>query len=486
MRTFLKIAFCAICVWLPEGAAQTRDVFPIPGAGFGPMSPAVGDIDNDPLNGLETVISTSDGTVQALSSTGVLLWSAQTPNTTCAETPSGDKIHSSPVIGDLFGNGEKYVVVGYGGFRGKPCDGGVIAYRGATGAVAWTFSIKAWAKKERFFAFRHAVWGTPTLADVDRDGTLEVGFGSFDRNVYLLNSNGSVRWYYNAADTVFPSPAFADVAGDRGLEMIMGTDISGNSRIRPPTQDGGFVYAFKASGSGSNGRKFGFRSPEIQLWRRAFNQVIQASPVIADILPASRGLEVVTGTGCFFPQGGGDRRGKWYKLLSASTGKVLATLPITACAPSGAAVGDIDGDGMQEVVVSVSGASSAGGDGTSRLIAWRPATNSVLWSVQPKLGTRTDSLGGHYRRVPVIADIIGDGANEVLVNYSSGGVIFSGQSGEQLTCDSSPCTKPLLRASNYLQGSPVVADTNGDGVNEIIVAGQIGRQNALVRWNNPL
>jgi hypothetical protein len=321
---------------------------------------------------------------------------------------------------------------------------------------------------------------------VDRDGKLEIGFGSFDRNVYLLNPNGSVRWYYNAADTVFPSPVFANVAGDRNLEMIMGTDISGNSLLRPPTKDGGFVYAFKASVDVENGKKFLFRSPEIQLWRRAFNQVIQASPVVADILPDQEGLEVVVGSGCFFPQGGEDRRGKWYRILSASTGRVLKTLAVSACTPTGAAVGDIDNDGVQEVVVSVSGASSAGGDGVSRLIAWRPATNQVLWSIQPRLGTRTDSLGGHYRRVPVIADLNGDGAKEVLVNYQAGVVIVAGQSGEQLTCDSSPCTKPMLRTDGTLQGSPVVADTNSDGILEIIIPGRRNRQNALIRWNNPL
>lgn len=462
------------------------EVFPIPGAGFGPMRPVVADLDADPTNGKETVVTTSDGTIQVVMKSGAVLWAARTPNVDCSATPSNDKMHSSAVVGDLFGTGELFVVAGYGGFRGKPCDGGVVAYRGKTGEQAWAFSIKGFSKRERFFAFRHAVYGTPSLADVDRDGRLEIGFGSFDRNVYLLNADGSVRWYYNAADTVFTSPAFANVAGSESLEMIVGTDISKNTKLRPPTPNGGYIYALKAGLSVRPGTKFSFRSSELQQWRTQVNQVIQSSPVVADLLPNSPGLEVVVGSGCFFPQGGGDRRGKWYKVLSASTGRVLKTLDVTACTPTTAAVGDINSDGVLEVVVPVSGASTAGGDGTSRLIAWQPATDTVLWSIQPRLGTRTDSMAGFYNRTPVIADINRDGAQEVLINYHTGVVIVAGATGEQLTCDSSPCSKPLLRTSSILQGSPIVADVDGNGTNEILVGGRYDGENALLRWQNPL
>ncbi len=466
--------------------AVEPDVFPIPGSGFGPMRPVVAELDGDVTNGRETVITTSDGTVQVVGSAGAIVWSARTPNSSCEATPTSDKMHSSAVVGDLYGTGELYVVAGYGGFRGKPCDGGVIAYRAKTGEIAWVFSIRDFAKRERFFAFRHAVYGTPTLADVDRDGKLEIGFGSFDRNVYLLNSNGSVRWYYNAADTVFTSPAFSDVAGNQDLEMIVGTDISQNTRLRPPTPNGGYVYALKAAVDAKAGTKFSFRSSQLQQWRAQFNQVMQSSPVVADLLPGNPGLEVVVGSGCFFPQGRGDRRGKWFKVLSASNGKVLKTLTVAACTPSAAAVGDVNSDGVQEVLVPVSGSSTAGGDGVSRIIAWQPAGDRVLWSVQPRLGTRTDSMAGFYNRTPVIADVNGDGSVEVLVNYATGVVIFSGATGEQLTCDSNPCNKPLLRTGQTLQGSPAVADTNGDGVKEVLVAGRYDGRDALIRWSNPL
>ncbi len=467
-------------------AAENPAAFPVPTFGLGATRPIVADINGNRNDGQEIAVTTTDGHVHVFSSNGALLWSAATPNAGCAAAPLTDKLYTSPAVGDLFGNGTPHIVIGYGGFRGKPCDGGVAAYNGANGQRVWTFSIKDWSKRKAFFAFRNSVYATPTLADVDRNGRLEVGFGGFDRNVYLLNSNGSVRWYYNAADTVFSSPAFANVRGDSDLEMIIGTDISKNARLKPPTRNGGYLYALRAGVSVAPGTAFGFRSGTIQEWRTSFNQTIQTSPIIADIIPDSPGLEVATGAGCFFPQGRGDRKGKWYKVLSASSGRVLRTLRVSACTPTSPAVGDINGDGLPEVVAAVSGSTTTGGDGTSHLIAWTPATNSVLWDIRPHLGTRTDVRGGELHRVPVLADLTGDGVPEVLINYHRGVVIVSGATGAQLTCDSAHCTKPLLQTDAILQGSPAVADTNGDGKLEIIVLGRLHQQNSVIRWDNPL
>jgi len=109
-----------LALGVAQGYAATPDVFPIPGAGFGPMRPVVADLDGDPANGKESVVTTSDGTVQVVvqvvTSSGAPLWAARTPNVDCAATPLNDKMHSSAVVGDLFGNGELYVVAGYGGY----------------------------------------------------------------------------------------------------------------------------------------------------------------------------------------------------------------------------------------------------------------------------------------------------------------------------------------------------------------------------------
>lgn len=462
--------------------AQVLSATVVPGTAGGQSSVASGELDGNPENGPETVIATVSGTVSAVRTDGTIIWSVNTPNASCPFSPKNDKVFSSPVIGDLFGNGVPHVVLGYGGFKGKPCDGGVIALRGDTGATAWNFSIQKWAKRRGFDAFRNSVYGTPAIADVDGDGKLEIGFGAFDRNVYLLNSNGSVRWYYNAADTVFSTPAFANVDSSSSLEMLIGTDISKNTKISPPTNNGGFLYAFRTSKPAKGGLRFLFRDIKLQLWRTEFDQVVQSSPVVGELIADNEGDEVVIGTGCFFPQGGSDRFGKYFRVISAKTGKVLRTLPVTACAPSTPAIGDVDGDGSMEVVVTVSGAGSTGGDGKSHVIAWKPDVDSVIWDIEPRLAGRRDTFGGHFNRTPVIADVTGDGRAEVVTSYLSGVVILDGSTGEHLTCNEQPCVKPLLSSDGPVNGTPRVIDTNLDGRAEILVAGRKGREPALLKW----
>lgn len=459
-----------------------RSTFTVPGNPGGQSSVAVAELDGDVSNGLEVVMVTVGGTVTALRADGSILWSKETPNKTCPFSSANDKVFSSPVIGTLFGGSQPYVVLGYGGFAGKACDGGVLAIQGDTGATAWVFSIKKWAKRRGYDAFRNSVYGTPTLSDVDGDGRLEVGFGSFDRNVYLLNYNGTVRWYYNAADTVFSTPAFANIDGVGGQEMLIGTDISQNKRISPPTPNGGFLYAFRTSKPQKSGFRYLFRDVKLQMWRTEFDQVVQSSPVIGELVSENPGEEVVIGTGCFFPQGGSDRRGKYFRVLSAATGKILRTLQVTACAPSTPALGDLDGDGKLEVVVTVSGDASTGGDGRSHVVAWNPQVDSVIWDIEPNLQGRTDRYGGHFNRNPVIADITGDGRPEVLTSYATGIVVLDGRSGEHLTCTEKPCLKPLLVTEGNITGTPRVVDVNQDGRPEVLVAGREGQNAALIRW----
>ncbi len=465
-------------------AAFAQQSLPLPARSPGSSSALIADIDGDPSNGQELAIGTRDGRVHVLRADGSLLWSRDLPNRSCALTNDKDKLYSSPAVGNLFGGSTPYVVIGYGGYKGQGCDGGVAAFRGADGSPAWTFSIRSFSRRERFFAFRHAVVSTPALADTDGDGRLEVGFGALDRSIYLLNSDGKVRWYTQAADTVFSSAAFFDVDGDGSKEMIIGTDISQNLRLKPPTPNGGYLYALRSAPlATSRTRFFPFRDPRLAVWRTEFDQVIQSSPVVAELLPDNPGQEIVVGSGCFFPQGTGERRGRWFKIVAATSGRVLKTIPTSECSPSSAAVADLDNDGLNEVVISTNAPSSGA---PSHLLAWKPTTDTALWDLPLQVAGRSDRYGAQFNRSPIIADLDGNGSLEVAVAHAVGIVVVAGADGRPLSCTTSRCQEVLLRIPVTAEGTPAFGDSNGDGIPELYLGGTFRGSGALFRWSSEL
>lgn len=459
----------ALAGWTHPSNGRERDGIILSGRDVIYSAPVIAEIDGNTANGREVAAAGADGIVYVYRADGSLLWSASTPITSCTGTTSRNKLLSSPAVGSLRGDGVINVVVGFGGIT-KNCDGGVIAFNGASGAKVWTFSTSAFARREGFSAFLHSVISTPALADTDGDGTLEVGFGSFDRNVYLLNSNGRVRWYYNAADTVWSSATFANVDSDPALEMIIGTDITANSRLNPPTYNGGYVYAFDTQRRLR--KKLGFRQAGAYKWQRYLDQVIFSAPVVADVIPDSPGEEIIVGSGCFFPERSALKSGRWVKVLRPSDGKVLRTLEAPACLASSPAVADLDGDGALDVVATVNGSTSVGGDGSGRLVAWDPASGAQRWSTVVQHGGRSDPFLGHLTH-PIAADLDGNGSIEVIVPALNSVGIFAATDGTPLTCQESSCGSDELdlTVARPLRGALAVGDVNQDGILDLIAAG---------------
>jgi hypothetical protein len=447
-------------------------------------SPAVAEIDGNSGDGAEIAVAGADGVLYAFHSDGSLIWSATIPTSTCLNPAAKNSVYSSPAVGVLRPHEIPTVVIGYGGLGGGVCDGGVAAFRGSDGALLWNFDLVKFAKKRHFAERFHSVFSTPALADVDGDGKLEIGFGSFDRNIYLLNSDGSVRWYYQAADTVWSSPTFYDVNGDGKKEMIIGTDISGNSKIRPAIKNGGFLYALYTKPH--KGLLINFRSKGSYAWQDSFEQVIQSSPVVADVLASNPGPEIIVATGCFFPQGNNNKAGKWIKIIRPRDGKVLQTLPTSGCSSSSVAVADIDHDGIFEIFALTNGSTSIGGDGASRLSAWKAENTTPLWSIIPRDRGGNDSMGGNFQS-PAIGDLNGDGALEVVISNGSNVGIYAANDGSPITCQERSCDNGLaLGTGGQLKSTPAIADLNGDSFPEIIVGGRSRSSNngALFIWGD--
>lgn len=439
------------------------------GASISYGSPSIAEIDGNPKDGKEVVVIGKDMKVHARRSDGSALWSYAIHDPSC---PSSPPVFSSPAVGELYGNGIPYVVVGYGGLttRNEGCDGGVVAIRGTDGRLAWRFSTKAFDRKVHIFSRHFGVLSTPALADVDGDGRMEIGFGALDRNVYLLDARGRVRWYYLAADTVFSSPAFANIDADPKLEMIIGTDMSFSTALRPPTPAGGFLYAMKTNKR--RVKRINFRDPSAYVWKAVFDQVLQSSPVVADVIPENPGPEIVTGSGCFFPQNSRDKRGKWVKIVDGATGKLIRTLNSPNCFNSSPAVGDLDEDGRLEIVATVNGASRFGGDGRGRLVAWKASSPEPMWAIIPRSNGGGDPNLGTIMS-PVIADLDGNGSLEVIVSAGGGVAIVNGRDGSPLTCTKSRCTDISLMLYTYasLKGTPAVGDVNNDGILDLFIGG---------------
>ncbi|MHA1636782.1 MAG: outer membrane protein assembly factor BamB family protein, partial [Candidatus Thorarchaeota archaeon] len=100
---------------------------------------------------------------------------------------TGDIVESSAAIADIDGDGQQEVVIG-------SSDNFVYAFDGVDGNVLWSYPT------------RSDITSSPTIADLDNDGSIEVIVSSEDGNVYALNGeDGSTYWT--------PSSVFEEIEG---------------------------------------------------------------------------------------------------------------------------------------------------------------------------------------------------------------------------------------------------------------------------------
>ena len=478
--------------WSPQTAQKHG--LAVSGSVFLRGSPTIAEIDGDTSNGKEVAIIGDDARLYVLNARGTLIWSADLPTGQCAPVAGDARGNSAPAVGAIYGDGVPYVVASFGTIQPSSCDGGVTAYRGSSGARAWVFSLRNWQAQQGYPAEGlYGVVSSPGLADTDGDGDMEIGFGGLDRNVYLLNADGSARWYYHAADTIWSSPAFANVAGSEELEMVIGTDMSDNGAIG--AQSGGYLYAFDTAARPSPRVEFCMPAfphtcvNSVFLWRMHFEQTIFSSPVVADVLSSNPGEEIVIGNGCYFPIGDSNKTGRWIKILRASDGAVLRTLSTPACIQSSVAVGDIDDDGALEIAATVSGASAIGGPGRSQLMVYEPESGGLKWSVSPgdPNDGKNDAYGGDLMS-PFIADMDGNGSLEVLVANSWSVHIYNGRTGAALSCQGPPCgALTSLFTLRPIKSTPAVGDINNDGVLDVVIGSghfQSTPNGVMYAWTN--
>lgn len=462
-------------------------------------SPVVGDLDGNPANGLEIVVGDRNGKLFALRNNGDVLWTAQV--TTCSIKNDESVLNGAPTLFDLRPDSPGLeVIVGYGKVHIDPtCPGGVVAYS-ATGQLLWRYSIPV-----NPISGTSSVFATPSVTDVDGNGDIIIAFGATDLFLHVLNKDGTLRWKYFAMDTIWSSPAFADVDGDGRKDIIVGTDFTPGRVCNPnsitpfPETNSyiesakGFLYAFPADAhlrfkadpiycAHDGGKVIGFGKGFI--WSvRFLDQSIYSSPAIADLDNDGR-LEIVVGSGCFY--GGDPKPGKWVKIFDLETGREEMTLNAPECVASSPAVGDLDGDGYLDIVATVaSGGSSNPPVATplegGQIVAWRYNDPNPFWSVPAYSATQEGADMSEAFNNPLIADIDGNGSHEVIVVVQNSVMVYSGREGLPLTPVCPPggpiannCRVMGTKAMFMwmpIRNTPAIADIDNDGKLEIVAAG---------------
>ncbi len=395
-------------------------------------------------------------------------------------------INSTPTTADLNGDAHPDVLVGMGGFPepSQPWHGGVIALNGLTGQELWTFDTQDWLYHAPD-GWLDGVFSTPAVGDINNDGQLEIAFGAWDQCIYLLNRFGQPLWgnlpgllpgqircgghgFYNE-DTIWSSPALADVTGDGRLEIIIGADVSPGNVYGDP--GGGYLYILDADGN--------------TLAREWMDQVIFSSPAVADLDKDGR-YEFVVGTGTYWSNTGYYVSAFDYdtvpsdptqrlvlKWRRTTSGRVFAS----------PAVADLNRDGWPDVVTT-SFVGENGSDG-SEVYAWRGSDGSLLFDPRRTCNFMGQSHG--TASSPTVADTDGDGWPEILFSHAweiailnHDGTYYTDYSNPQWPGGPShpgciridqPTTELSYYAEYSLYASPAIGDLDGNGDAEVVIGG---------------
>jgi hypothetical protein len=241
------------------------------------------------------------------------------------------------------------------------------------------------------------------VADINGDGIPDIVAPSYDSSVYAWSSNGPLLWRHYLEDTLWSSPVVADIDNDGVPEIVLGGDIWAGNPFGVP--EGGLVWVLRRDGSTYPG--YPRSTPQQTVW---------SSPAVGDI-DGDGNPDIVVGTGTNWA----DPRGRRVDAFRARDGVNLAGWPV---AVDGRVLGsptlsDMDGDGKLEVTFASDG-------------GWVYAYNSAgirLWR-GCNAGLPDTCRPGYFANGgTVVADVDGDGRQEVISSLDKDVRVFDGLTG---------------------------------------------------------
>lgn len=385
----------------------------------------------------------------------------------------------------------------------------------ATLTIKWNFPMMG------RYSDRMIYGSSPALADLgpdvnsvggERTDFIEIIVGSDEvRSPYssehgawrCIDALGNLEWYLlTLTDEARSSPAIDDFWGNNGL----GDNLKD---IAAGTTSGWSVEAF--SHTGNFFWRFGtMTGPGNFLWH--------SSPAIADVFPATQGKEIIIGNSnsscqavyclegditdyvdnAYIGYSGTEHPGCWSDPvgIDGTDWDLLWFYNTNGPIVSTPAVGDIDNDGVQEIII---------GTGYEETPYWTPSGllgyDGKILCLNGSDGTREWEIqtgGGFYSQVPAsaaLSDVDGDGDSEIFIGACDS--LFYCIDGDE----NSSGTIEFWELATVSLGGPIyssaaIGDVDADGIKEIIVGGGDGKiyclrynpagDNVVIEWQTQI
>jgi len=337
-------------------------------------------------------------------------------------------------------------------------------------------------------------FASPVLADFEHNGTLDVVLAAFDGNVYVFRSDGTlrpgfpVRVHSSSAaryDRIVGTPAVADFDKDQIPDILVGT-----SETLGAYQSTGYFVVIDGRGTQAPGGPY-LRDWPVQLpsdpGSPVFGLGTSSSPVAVDLGADQKIDALLQANGqppLVVPADPGAQSGARppASQLPALTGGRSGFAPLgdfgalSTAAPdtmlpylSHPSVGDLDQDGIPDVVMSGGGSGSLPADlggATPRpfqqlLAMWSGRTGQMT------PGSPVVLEDGSFMTGQAIADLTGDGYPEVVAG--TGGYFVHAVD----ACGREAPGWPKL-TGGWVMGTPAVGDVTGDHRLEVVVTTREG------------
>ncbi|MBN2391084.1 MAG: VCBS repeat-containing protein [Anaerolineae bacterium] len=390
----------------------------------------------------------------------IILFSLKGPSTSVQAYPTASKIplsgkqikESSPATADFNGDGYKEIVVG-----GPDGILYVAAFNGSSWSVVWSrqTALEINAANPDTTHADNVIVSSPAIADLDNDGHLDivvtVGGPTHNPDLSARRNGGVLIYRYNSAwDFSLTEQATYNTSS--------GKCENGSGQWRGWPQP-----CIDQVGAGA-----GEGLPD-GLW-----DGIETTPALGD-LDGDGDLEIVINSL--------DRRiHAWHH-----TGEVVAGWPISQWdgdnlwrgGISSPALGDIDNDGLPEVVVGT----------MSPYVNGQQDQNATLWAINgdsslvPGFPIQTEQ---HIHSSPALGDIDGDGYLEIVSGVGRG--ITTGRQNIVYAWnhDGTPLPNWPRETTNPMLAPPALGDIDGDGELEVVIGEgdiYITNDNKLYAWN---